>query len=427
MDFVIASATSAKSPEALLSRLNSLGLPNTSTAQAFASEVYAQVPHKTKTKSSKDASNKAGDKQAQPLVTQQYGLLLDDVNSGVTENKPSKKSKEKGKAKEESSARKERHTRKRDTDGREWESDEEEKATKRRRAEEDYRRASTSRSPPPRNRSRSPSRPADGDRDGDGEDIDLPTAEDEEAARDRDRRERDAFSERMKGKDREKTKKVVEDRSSSRRSAAASAADELRRLGDDSAARVLALPGIREHSRQSYLAKREIQQIELLKKEIQDEEALFRGMKVSKRELRDLDYKKEVLRLAQSRMGLGDKYEGYQLPDDYFTEQGKLDKKKKESTLYARYDEQRDGANFTTDVDQWEQSQTKHSTLKMGALDKPEIIQGEEYDYVFDESQTIAFVMDQTIEGITPLSAKDALLKQQIEEAENRGTQLQFI
>jgi pre-mRNA-splicing factor ATP-dependent RNA helicase DHX16 len=51
----------------------------------------------------------------------------------------------------------------------------------------------------------------------------------------------------------------------------------------------------------------------------------------------------------------------------------------------------------------------------------------EDYEYVFDESQTIAFVMDQTLGGSAPLSAKDALLKQQIEEAENRGKRLPTI
>lgn len=227
----------------------------------------------------------------------------------------------------------------------------------------------------------------------------------------------------MKDKDKERSKKLVEDRSSSKGGTAAAEAAELRRLGDDSAARSVALPSIRERSRQSYLTKRELQQIELLKKEIADDEALFRGMKISKREQRDLEYKKEVLRLAQSRMNLGDKYDGYQLPDDYFTAQGKIDKKKKESILYARYDEQRDGQNFTTDVDQWEESQTKNSTFTSGAQDKELLLPTEEeYEYVFDESQTIAFVMDQTMGGTAaPLSAKDALLKHQIEEAENRG------
>lgn len=413
VDFVIASASSAKSSEALFSSLHPFGLPNTTAAQSFVSEVFAQVPRKSKHSSKAPSSSKAAasrkeaEAEARTIATQRYGLLLEDAGGAETSSSLSgNKPEERGKA--SSSSKKDRQLRKRDKDDRNWESDEEDSATATKRLRADsYQTALKSPTSSPR-----------------AEDEQLPTVEDEEAARERDRRERDAFAERVRDKDRERTKKLVEDRSSLRGGAAAEAA-ELRRLADDASARAAALPSIREHSRQAYLSKREIQQIELLKKEIADEEALFHGMKLSKREQRDLQYKKEVLRLAQARMGLDDKNHGYQLPDDYFTEQGKIDKKKKESILYARYDEQRDGKDFTTDVDQWEESQTRHSTLKTSAQDKEEIV--EDYEYVFDESQTIAFVMDQTLGGTAPLSAKDALLKQQIEEAESRGRQFSTI
>ncbi len=110
------------------------------------------------------------------------------------------------------------------------------------------------------------------------------------------------------------------------------------------------------------------------------------------------------------------------LPEDYLTEQGKIDKKKKENVLYQRYEDAKPKDDqFTTDVDQWEAAQTQHSTFKVGAMDKPEIVQ--EYDYVFDESQTIKFVMDAAsgLAGEGNLSAADKLLQQQIEEAEKRG------
>jgi len=409
VDFVIASASSAKSSEALFSSLNSFGLPNTAAAQSFASEVFAQVPRKSKhsskdPSSSKDAARRReAEAEARTVAAQKYGLLLDD-DAGVANTGSSnrKKSNEKGKDKASTSSKKDRQLRKRDKDDRNWESDQEDEAKAPKRPRSDSYQAALGSTTPPHH----------------VEDEQLPTFEDEEAAREHDRRERDAFAERMRDKDRERTKKLVEDRSSLRGGAAAEAA-ELRRLADDASARAVALPSIREHSRQAYLTKREIQQIELLKREIADEEALFHGMKITKREQQSLDYKKEVLKLAQARMKLADKYDGYQLPDDYFTEQGKIDKKRKESILYARYDEQRDGKDFTTDVDQWEESQTKHSTFKTGAQDKEEIV--DDYEYVFDESQTIAFVMDQALGGTAPLSAKDALLKQQIDEAENRG------
>ena len=301
--------------------------------------------------------------------------------------------------------KKERHTRKRESDAREWESDEEEQARKRIRHDDDY-----------------------GKRRDDDDDIDLHNIEeeeDEETRKERQRvedlEERDAFAERVKQRDKEKTKRMVEDRSSKTSGVAAEAA-ERRRLADDRDARERAMPSLREHSRQEYLTKRELQRIELLRREIADDEALFHGMKMTKREQRDLERKKELLRLVEERMKINDKYEGYQLPEDYFTEQGKIDKKKKENVLYQRYEDAKPKDDqFTTDVDQWEAAQTKNSTFRTGALDKPELV--EEYEYVFDESQTIKFVMDATLSGEGMMSAKDKLLQQQIEEAEKRGMQ----
>ena len=294
--------------------------------------------------------------------------------------------------------KKDRHTRKRESDAREWESDEEEKSRKRLRPDEDH----------------SPDRRAE------EEYIPMEEEEDEEEKRKRDLEERDAFAERVKQRDKERTKRIVEDRSS--KSGAAQEAAERRRLADDADARSRAMPNLREHSRQEYLTKREIQRIELLRREIADDEALFRGMKVTKREQRELERKKELLRIVEERLKINDKWEGYMLPEDYLTEQGKIDKKKKENVLYQRYEDAKPKDDqFTTDVDQWEASQTQHSTFKVGAMDKPELVQ--EYDYVFDESQTFKFVMDaaSTLAGEGMLSAKDKLLQQQIDEAEKRG------
>ncbi|KAG9088634.1 Cyclin-dependent kinase catalytic subunit, partial [Ceratobasidium sp. 392] len=141
-------------------------------------------------------------------------------------------------------------------------------------------------------------------------------------------------------------------------------------------------------------------------------------MKITKREQRDLDYKKDVLRLAEDRMKIQDRYDGYQLPEDYITEQGKIDRKKKENVLYQRYEDAKEG-QFVTDVDQWEDAQAKNSTFKSGAQDKPELV--DEYDYVFDETQTIQFVMDKVMSGEGTMNERDAALKAQIEEAERKA------
>ncbi len=388
-------ASSSKSQEALFSALNASGLPDTPDAHQFINEVFERAPRKGKHK--KDSARKQAEQEAKALRAQKFEYLLEDdaEQSGVVELK--------GKAKS-SKDKKDRQTRKRESDAREWESDEEEKARKRVKHDDDH------------------------ERHGEEEDMDFGDEEDEDTRRERQRledlKERDAFAERVKGRDREKTKRVVEDRSSKAGGAAAEAA-ERRRLADDSDARQRAMPNLREHSRQEYLTKREMQRIELLRKEIADDESLFRGMAISKREKRDLDRKKELLRLVEERLKIDDKWEGYMLPEDYITEQGKIDKKKKENVLYKRYEEAKPKDDqFTTDVDQWEAAQTKHSTFKTGALDKPEMV--DEYEYVFDESQTIKFVMDATMNGTNTMSAADKLLQQQIDEAENRGTFVRF-
>lgn len=108
------------------------------------------------------------------------------------------------------------------------------------------------------------------------------------------------------------------------------------------------------------------------------------------------------------------------MPEDYITEQGKIDRKKKENALYQRYEEAKPKDDqFVTDIDQWEASQTQHSTFRSGAMDKEDV--HDDYEYVFDESQTIQFVMDARPSDITPMSAAEKLLQSQIEAAEKRG------
>lgn len=391
-------ASKSKSAEALHAVLS---LPDTPDAHRFVSEVFARAPRKSKSKHAAADSRKDAEQKIKEMRSKNFGFLLeDDAPAAPVSGKSRSKRKEAEPSKVEvkSHGKKERHTRKRDADGRDWESDEEEKERKRRRElEEDEYDA------PPAPHS-------------DEEDL-VDEAEKKEQERLKDAKERDEFAKRVRDRDKDKTKKVVEDKSSRRAGEAAEAAQR-RALADDAAARVAAMPSLRERSRQEYLTKRELQQIELLRKEIADDEALFRGMRITKREQRDLDYKKEVLRLAEDRMKIEDKYDGYQLPEDYITEQGKIDRKKKENVLYQRYEDAKEG-QFVTDVDQWEDAQAKNSTFKSGAQDKPELV--DDYDYVFDESQTIQFVMDKVMSGEGLVNEKDAALKAQIAEAERKG------
>ncbi|KAG8884376.1 hypothetical protein FRB97_004385 [Tulasnella sp. 331] len=421
--YVKAAASSAKSPEGLFHSLTSHGLPNTPDAQSFVTEVFSQVPRKHKPKKAAAEPKKSAADTNKDLLAKKFSLLLEDdtmVESDVKSRSSKGKGKEKAshttegreRSKSSSKSKKEKSdkhtTRKRDAGEDAWESDEELREFKRRRADE-------FRQPDP-DPETVPAAPVVDEEEPPEDETEEDKAVGREKERLRDLRERDEFAERMRNREDERTKKVVEDRSSARAGGAASEAAERRRLGDDSAARVAAMPSLRERSRQEYLTKRELQQIELLRQEIADDEALFRGMKITKREQRDLEYKKEVLKLAEARMKIDDKYDGYQMPDEYFTSQGKIDSKRKAAVLYQRYEDKKE-ENFVTDVDQWEQAQTKHSTFKSGALDKEEMV--EDYEYVFDESQTIKFVMENRLGS--QLTAKEAALNAQIEELEKHA------
>jgi pre-mRNA-splicing factor ATP-dependent RNA helicase DHX16 len=394
----VPAASSSKTPESLFTSLNASGLPDTPDAHEFIAELFKRAPRKHK-RSSADSVRKQAEKDAKALRAQKFNFLLDD--SATEDVVPLKKEKRRLEERGKERDKRDRHTRKRDYDEKEWESDEEEKSRKRRRSDE-----------------------ASGSRDDEAEDIEMPEDEDSRQERERlaDLRDRDAFAERVKDRDREKTKRIVEDRSSKNSGAAAEAAQR-RQLAEDVEGRVQALPSLRLHSRQEYLTKRELQQIELLRKEIADDESLFRGMKISKREQRELEHKKDLLRIVEERLKINDKWDGYQLPEDYITEQGKIDSKKKEDALYKRYEEAKPKDDqFVTDIDQWEASQTHHSTFRTGAMDKQEI--HDDYEYVFDESQTIKFALDVTLES--PMTPAEKLLHAQIDAAEKKGAPLAF-
>ncbi|KAJ9053700.1 hypothetical protein DSO57_1021761 [Entomophthora muscae] len=202
----------------------------------------------------------------------------------------------------------------------------------------------------------------------------------------KDAQERDAFAQRLREKDKNNTKKLVEDRSSK----PDAEAQKRRALANDLEARRTALPDIRERSRQEYLELRSQQQLELLKLKVSDEDYLFGEEKRTREELDLHKYNKEVLRLAEERKKIAEEtVGGYSLPDDYITEKGKIDTKKKAEALYSRYEDEKN-QKFVTDNDQWEENQIHKSSARVEEDD----LDG--YEYVFDEDQ-IKFVLDQTI------------------------------
>jgi len=279
IDYIALTAASAPSSDALFASLSALGLPASPEGEAFARQLYAKTP---RPEASVPRRAEATQEKAKEQ-TQRYGLILDDDAQEQLAIRPEKRRKKKKKPEE-------------------GEGDE----------------------AGPSKRTRGASEQAEAEPD-EPEEVRL------ERERLRDIAERDEFAKRMRERDKG-GKALVEDRGSKLNPEVAAR----RLLAEDAEARAAAMPGLRDRSRQEYLAKRSAQQLELLRLEVADEERYMRGIKATKREIRDLEYKKEVLRLAEEREGIQDGHGGYMMPEDYITEQGKLDSKKKQAALYQR-------------------------------------------------------------------------------------------
>lgn len=197
-----------------------------------------------------------------------------------------------------------------------------------------------------------------------------------------DRDERDAFAERLRQRDKNR--------------------DHIAKSRPEIA--TADIGSLRNKSRQVYLAQRSTQQLALLRQQVQDDEEFFRNVKMTKRERAEVEYNKEVLRLAEERANIDDGENGYTMPEDYITESGRIDRRKKEAALYARY---KPDEKETPEV--WD----RNFAPKIKEKEK-----AEEYEYVFDDSQHLNFIAD------NPRSRDDELLER-IKETEKKYQTLQ--
>lgn len=315
VSYFITLASNAKSPADLAATLASNGLESTPQATRFANELYNRAPRKVSKRAEQNAADarRKADREKLSLQGQKFSLMMDDelVQAGASSSTTGGAAAEKRSRKDGSKDKAARKLRKRadgskDGGGDAWASeDEEEREIRRQRERERERAGRQQRSP-----SRSPSRerqPAEPKED-----------EDPELRRERERladlAERDAFAARMRDKDKDRTKKLVEDRSSAKRSNDPEALlrASLAEASDDPKAQIGSL---RDASRQAYLGKREQQQLDLLRIEIADWERDFKGVKLTKREEQEFQRKKELLRLAEERLAIDEGTDHYQMPD----------------------------------------------------------------------------------------------------------------
>ena len=249
--------------------------------------------------------------------------------------------------------------------------------------------------------------------------VELDEATANEMAMAKDQAERDEFARRLVVKDAERTKKLVEDRSSTKEGKEVA---RRRALAEDAAARQAAMPDLRERSRQEYLKKREAERLALLRKQVREEtEELRSNPRLTRREKDEFAKNREVLRIAEERLNIDDHRDGYMMPEDYITEKGKIDRKKKEEALYKRYvDKDEHGQErFVTEQEEWEREQTAKAKAQ---ISQSERVDEGQYDYVFDDAQKINFVVDARLESEgKPLSREQRALQEQLKAAEAKA------
>ncbi|GMM34699.1 DEAH-box RNA-dependent ATPase [Saccharomycopsis crataegensis] len=169
------------------------------------------------------------------------------------------------------------------------------------------------------------------------------------------------------------------------------------------------LSELRKLARQSYLSRREETKLLVLKQEVieyNNDIKDYGWSNLSKREQDDYEYKKEILDIVLQRRDLSDQIYNqlnfnYELPKDYFTEDNKIDKKRKKDLLNVRKSQGRGEPNDQSSFQTWESNQRKSMLVTSGNMKLEENFEdptslnlpgSENYEFVFDDSQNINFV-----------------------------------
>ncbi|KAM5443941.1 putative RNA helicase [Microsporum ferrugineum] len=425
VDFVLATASKAKSPDSLREQLGVFLDGGNGDIQPFCSQLWNRVnPSRRDGKSTKDTPSHQQSKKKYRLVEMEDETTDHDLNVSKPRSKESGSSRSRSTLKSRSDGGSEHKKRESHADGREYN-----RPRKLRRIDEqDFASRWGDEEPlsgedeaeeqlmPPPQASRdkiSTSHAAESDEQ---------SEEDPEKARERDRKERDEFAKRLNLKDDKRSKKLVEDRSSKKDGGMAAR----RALAEDSAARAAAMPDLRLRSRQDYLKKREAERLALLRKQVAGETAELReNPDLTRQEKEEFAKNREVLRLAEERLQIDDHRDGYFLPEDYITEKGKIDRKRKGEALYKRYvDRDEHGKErFVTEHEEWELEQTAKAKAQ---VQRAEFVDEGDYEYVFDDAQKVNFIMDSKLAGDRkPMTKDQMLLHKQIDAAEQKAKSIE--
>ncbi|KAF1789285.1 P-loop containing nucleoside triphosphate hydrolase [Phytophthora cactorum] len=240
----------------------------------------------------------------------------------------------------------------------------------------------------------------------------------DERERLRDREERDAFAERLRQRDEERTKhKRKAEEIEGREGLTSDEIKQLAKRGTLDAGQSERLNQLRELSRQEYLKKREEKELELLEFQLKDEDVLFQETKRSKKEQQQLELNQRILETAKAR-SKKEEVDGYQIPDSYEEVDDEGNRiRKKQDLLTDRYEEEE---VLHTEQEVWEETQVKMATSRFGAKDKHKEIQ-EEDEFVFDDQ--IDFISQQMLSGhhVSDEDVKEA--RKKMEQAKHLSMQ----
>jgi pre-mRNA-splicing factor ATP-dependent RNA helicase DHX16 len=168
---------------------------------------------------------------------------------------------------------------------------------------------------------------------------------------------------------------------------------------------------LREISRQHYLEKREDKELKLLEISMKDEHELFEGERLTKEEQRRLKLNQRILSMATDKQRFTYKDNGYHIPDGYEDDEGRIDKKKRESVLTKRYQEEE---VTRTEQEVWEEAQMKLSLSKPQHAHKKSA-KDEEYKFIFEDQ--VDFVSSEILRNALQQEEQGSRPSKQLETA----------
>ncbi|KAK7575545.1 hypothetical protein V9T40_011831 [Parthenolecanium corni] len=216
---------------------------------------------------------------------------------------------------------------------------------------------------------------------------------------DEDRKERDAFSERVKERDKEHTRKVA---SRSDKNAYEEAAKRLKLQTEKDRGRLI--PKLRIESRRQYLKKRKEDKVTELEQDLIDDEYLFEEDELTERERKNREFQKKVLTIEKEfeKTSEIEKAPRYRIPEA----------SKKGEDRYEEVDENEKVPHY--EQKKWEQDQMSSAVFRFGAKNRED--EQKAYDLILENQ--IEFVNPINISGTPGIEDEDK--KPQLTEKQKR-------